>query len=72
MIRINKIYLDRFKNTRYGYYFVADKGLILNFNSDLEYEGYTTMYLANYKAIDKKVNNLVNELISKCLLEVED
>ena len=72
MIRINKIYLDRFKNTRYGYYFVADKGLILNFNLDLEYEGYTTMYLANYKILDNKVNNIINNLISKCLLEVED
>lgn len=72
MIRINKIYIDRFKKTRYGYYYVVGTGALLNFDLDLTYEGYTVMYLTRIKETDKMINEKINNLIVKGLLEVED
>lgn len=72
MIRINKIYIDRFKKTRNGYYYMIAKGIFLNFDLDLIYEGYNIMYLSPIKVIDKIVNEGINNLLNKGLLEVED
>ena len=72
MVKINKIYIDRFKKTKYGYYLAIGKGILLNFNNNLEYEGYSNMYNINYKTLETKINEYINLLISKSLLEVED
>ena len=67
-MKINRIYLDRFKRFSYGYMFMVKRGVFLLFEKDtLEYKGIFTMF--NYKE-DKDLENTINRLIALDYLEV--
>lgn len=67
-MKINRIYLDRFKRFSYGYMFMVKRGVFLLFDKDtLEYKGIFTMY--NYKE-DKELDDTINRLIALDYLEV--
>ena len=67
-MKINKIYLDRFKKFSYGYMFMVKRGVFLLFDKDtLEYKGIFTMF--NYKE-DKELDDTINRLIALDYLEV--
>lgn len=67
-MKINKIYLDKFKKFNYGYMYMVKKGVFLLFDLDtLEYKGLFTVY--NYKD-DKDLDETINKLIALDYLEV--
>ena len=67
-MRINKIYLDKFKKFSYGYMFMVKRGVFLLFDLDtLEYKGIFTIY--NYRE-DKDLDNTIKRLIALDYLEV--
>ena len=67
-MRINKIYLDRFKKYKFGYMFMVKRGVFLLFDLDtLEYKGLFTVY--NYKD-DKDLDETINKLIALDYLKV--
>ena len=67
-MKINKIYLEKFKKFSYGYMFMVKRGVFLLFDKNtLEYKGIFTMY--NYKE-DKDLENTINRLIALDYLEV--
>lgn len=67
-MKINRIYLDRFKRFSYGYMFMVKRGVFLLFDKDtLEYKGIFTMF--NYKE-DKDLENTINRLVALDYLEV--
>lgn len=69
-MKINKIYLDKFKRFSYGYMFMVKRGVFLLFDKDtLEYKGIFTMF--NYKE-DKELDNTINRLIALDYLEVKN
>ena len=67
-MRINKLYLNRFKKFSYGYLFMIKKGVFLLFDKEtLEYKGIFTMY--PYKE-NKEYEDVINKLIALDFLEV--
>ena len=67
-MKINKIYLEKFKRFSYGYMFMVKKGVFMLFDKDtLEYKGIFNMI--PYKE-DKELEDLVNKLIALDYLEV--
>ena len=67
-MKINKIYLDKFKRFNYGYLFMVKKGVFLLFDKDtLEYKGVFTTY--PYKE-DKEVMDTIDKLCYLDYLEV--
>ena len=67
-MKINKIYLSRFKKFSYGYMFMVKRGVFLLFDKDtLEYKGVFTVY--NYKE-DKELDEVINRLVALDYLEV--
>ena len=67
-MKINKIYLDKFKKFSYGYMFMVKRGVFLLFDLDtLDYKGIFTVY--NYKE-DKDLEDVINRLIALDYLEV--
>lgn len=67
-MRINRIYLEKFKRFSYGYMFMVKRGVFLLFDKDtLEYKGIFTMF--NYKE-DKELDDTINRLIALDYLEV--
>lgn len=67
-MRINRIYLEKFKKFSYGYMFMVKRGVFLLFDKDtLEYKGIFTMF--NYKE-DKELDDIINRLIALDYLEV--
>lgn len=67
-MKINKIYLDKFKRFNYGYLFMVKKGVFLLFDKDtLEYKGVFTTY--PYKE-DKDVMDAIDKLCYLDYLEV--
>lgn len=67
-MKINKIYLDKFKRFSYGYMFMVKRGVFLLFDLDtLEYKGIFTVY--NYKE-DKDLEDTINRLVALDYLEV--
>ena len=67
-MKINKIYLDKFKRFSYGYMFMVKRGVFLLFDLDtLEYKGIFAVY--NYKE-DKDLEAVINRLIALDYLEV--
>ena len=67
-MKINKIYIDKFKKFSYGYMFMVKRGVFLLFDKDtLEYKGIFTMF--NYKE-DKELDDTINRLIALDYLEV--
>ena len=67
-MKINKIYLDKFKRFSYGYMFMVRKGVFMLFDKDtLEYKGIFN--IIPYKE-DKELEELVNKLVALDYLEV--
>lgn len=67
-MKINKIYLDKFKRFSYGYMFMVKRGVFLLFDKDtLEYKGIFNM--VDYKE-DKELDILINKLVALDYLEV--
>ena len=67
-MRINKIYLEKFKKFNYGYMFMVKRGVFLLFDKEtLEYKGVFTMF--PYKE-DKEVTDLIDKLCYLDYLEV--
>ena len=67
-MRINRIYVDRFKKVSYGYLFMIKRGVFLLFDKDtLEYKGILNMY--PYKE-NKEYEDTINRLIALDYLEV--
>lgn len=67
-MRINRIYLEKFKKFSYGYMFMVKRGVFLLFDKDtLEYKGIFTMF--NYKE-DKELDDTINRLIALDYLEL--
>lgn len=67
-MKINIIYLDRFKKFSYGYMFMVRKGVFMLFDKDtLEYKGIFNVI--PYKE-DKELEELVNKLVALDYLEV--
>lgn len=67
-MRINKIYINKFKKVSYGYLFMIKRGIFLLFDKEtLEYKGILNMY--SYKE-NKKFDDIINRLIALDYLEV--
>lgn len=67
-MRINKIYINKFKKVKYGYLFMIKRGIFLLFDKEtLEYKGILNMY--SYKE-DKEFDDIINRLIALDYLEV--
>lgn len=67
-MRINKIYLNRFKRFNYGYLFMIKKGVFLLFDKDtLEYKGVFSVI--PYKE-NKELDQLLDKLVALDYLEV--
>ena len=67
-MKINKIYIDRFKKFKYGYMYMVKKGVFLLFDLDtLEYKGLFTLFPY---IEDKDYICTVDKLISLDYLEV--
>lgn len=67
-MRINKIYINKFKKVSYGYLFMIKRGIFLLFDKEtLEYKGILNMY--SYKE-DKEFDDIINRLIALDYLEV--
>lgn len=71
MIRINNQYIDRFKHFKRSYNYMLAPGLWLSFDDEtLEYLGIEMFYLADFKKVEPKAHNKINELLSKDILEL--
>ena len=67
-MKINKIYLDKFKKFSYGYMFMVKRGVSLLFDKDtLEYKGVFNMI--PYKE-DKDLEEVIDKLVALDYLEV--
>lgn len=67
-MKINRIYLDRFKKFKYGYMYMVKRGVFLLFDSDtLEYKGLFTLYPY---IEDRDYLDTVDKLVSLDYLEV--
>ena len=60
-MRINKIYLDKFKKTNNDYMFMIKRGVFIIFDKDtLEYKGIFSIHpYYKYKDIEESINKLV-------------
>lgn len=71
VIKINKMYIERFKLSHNEYLYPVSKGIYLAFDKDtFKYIGIELFYLADPKKCNKLVDNKINELVSKDILEV--
>ena len=67
-MKINRIYLEKFKKFSYGYMFMIKRGVFLLFDKDtLEYKGIFNMI--PYKE-DKELDEIIDKLIALDYLEV--
>ena len=67
-MKINKIYLDKFKKFSYGYMYMVKRGVFLLFDlNTLEYKGVYTLF--PYKE-DKEVTDTIDRLCYLDYLEV--
>ena len=67
-MKINRIYLEKFKRFSYGYMFMVKKGVFLLFDKDtLEYKGIFNMI--PYKE-DPELDEVINKLVALDYLEV--
>jgi hypothetical protein len=67
-MKINKIYLDKFKRFSYGYMFMVKRGVFLLFDKDtLEYKGVFNMI--PYKE-DRDLEEVIDKLVALDYLEV--
>lgn len=67
-MKINKLYLNRFKKFSYGYMFMIRRGVFLLFDKDtLEYKGIFN--IIPYKE-DKELELIIDKLVALDYLEV--
>lgn len=67
-MRINKIYLNKFKRFSYGYMFMIKKGVFLLFDKNtLEYKGIFS--IIPYKE-NKELDQVLDKLVALDYLEV--
>lgn len=67
-MRINKIYLNKFKKYSYGYMFMIKRGVFLLFDKDtLEYKG--VFNIISYKE-NKELDQVIDKLVALDYLEV--
>lgn len=67
-MKINKIYLNKFKKYSYGYLFMIKRGVFLLFDKDtLEYKGIFS--IIPYKE-NKQLDQVLDKLIALDYLEV--
>lgn len=67
-MKINRIYLEKFKKFSYGYMFMVKRGVFLLFDKDtLEYKGVFNMI--PYKE-DKDLEEVIDKLVALDYLEV--
>jgi hypothetical protein len=67
-MRINRVYLEKFKKFSYGYMFMIKKGVFLLFDKDtLEYKGIFN--IIPYKE-NKELDEIIDKLIALDYLEV--
>ena len=70
MIKINQIYLNRFKSYNNKYLYPIYKGIYLSFDkSSLEYIGIEEFYIPKFDTY-KKANELIEKLYYFNILEV--
>lgn len=68
IMKINKIYLNKFKKFSYGYMFMIRKGVFLLFDKDtLEYKGIFN--IIPYKA-NREIDQILEKLVSLDYLEL--
>lgn len=54
-MKLNRVYLDRFKTMGHHYYFLVSKGIFLTFDSEtLEYSGLYSIYNISDKTLVKE------------------
>ena len=67
-MKINRVYLEKFKRFSYGYMFMIKRGVFLLFDKDtLEYKGIFN--IIPYKE-DKELDEIIDKLIALDYLEV--
>ena len=67
-MKINRVYLEKFKKFSYGYMFMIKKGVFLLFDKDtLEYKGIFN--IIPYKE-NKELDEIIEKLIALDYLEV--
>ena len=67
-MKINKLYLDKFKKFSYGYMFMIRRGVFLLFDKDtLEYKGIFN--IIPYKE-NKELDQILDKLVALDYLEV--
>ena len=67
-MKINRVYLEKFKKFSYGYMFMIKKGVFLLFDKDtLEYKGIFN--IIPYKE-NKEFDEIIDKLIALDYLEV--
>lgn len=67
-MKINRVYLEKFKKFSYGYMFMIKRGVFLLFDKDtLEYKGIFNMI--PYKE-NKELDEIIDKLIALDYLEV--
>ena len=67
-MKINRVYLEKFKRFSYGYMFMIKRGVFLLFDKDtLEYKGIFN--IIPYKE-DKELDEIIDKLIALGYLEV--
>lgn len=70
MIKINPVYIDKFKKISqgYSYYDESIKGSILYFNKNQEYTSYATYF--DYLYIETRVYRCIERLLKLGYLEI--
>lgn len=67
-MKINRVYLEKFKKFSYGYMFMIKKGVFLLFDKDtLEYKGIFN--IIPYKE-NKELDEIIEKLIALDYLEI--
>lgn len=70
MIKINNSYIDRFKLVRGTYMYYISPGLFLSFDKEtLEYLE-VVVFSSRYAPIEREIENTLNKLIARGILEV--
>lgn len=71
-MRINKIYLDRFKKSNRSYLFMIKRGAFLSFDyKTLEFDGIQTFSMFDVNKLQKEAEAVINRLVSLDFIELE-
>lgn len=70
MIKINKHQTRFFIRSKTGYFYPVEKGVYLYFDKSLEYKGIELFFKGDFRRYEKEADKMINDLISKDILEV--